>query len=123
MGCKPSKQRVEEFNQREQQVLTPPSKIMDASTHAQQLVQIIRQQISLQLGSKEMNLKATQMITQTFTNSDKPGMIYYVKCSTTNPEWPWIFVKIYEPPTITSVSPVKFRGLKKMKEEYKLVTF
>ena len=38
-------------------------------------------------------------------------------------KWPWAFVKIHEPPAVTSVSNVQFWGMKKMKEEYKLVTF
>lgn len=125
---KTSEQRFEERMAREEAALTPPSKVMDASAHAQLMLQIVRYTIERHLGSKEQNLKATQMITRDFitTNgNDIGGRIYYVKAKTENPEWPWIFVKIYEPPLITGVPGfrVRFRQMKKMDREYELVTF
>ena len=55
---------------------------------------------------------------------DNGGTMYYIKCKVTGlDKWPWIFVKIYEPELVTLATPVAFRGLKKMKEEFKLVTF
>merc|ERR1719384_2999747 len=117
--------------EREEAALSPPSKVMDASQHAQQLVQTVRKTIEFRLGSKERNLKATQMITRTFTNEPKsrlfsnldPGTIYYIKVKTSNENWPWIFVKIYEPPLVTNVFKVKFRNMRRMKNEFELVTF
>ena len=127
MGCAQSNAAAEKaLAAREEQVLSPPSKVTDATEWSQTMVQLVRPNIEVHLGSKEPDLKATQMITRIFTNSDdlqKPGKIHYIKAKTTNPDWPWIFVKVYEPPEITSVSPVKFREMKKMKEEYKLVVF
>ena len=124
---KPSQQKIEERIAREEASFAAPSKIMDASTHAQHLVQIIRYTIEGRLGSKEPDLKATQMITREYLPAKNQigGTIYYVKVQTSNPEWPWLFVKLYEPPVITGVPGfrVRFRGLKKMKEEYQLVTF
>ena len=35
-------------------------------------------------------------------------------------DWPWIFVKIHEPPTATGPMGVHFVSMKKMKEEYKV---
>ena len=121
---KTSQQRFEERIAREEAVLTPPTKVMDASTHAQHMLQIVRYTVEAHLGSKEPNIKATEMITRDFTNGNG-GRIYYVKAKTENPEWPWVFVKIYEPPLITGVPGfrVRFRQMKKMDQEYKLVVF
>ena len=128
---KPSQRKIEERKAREEAALTPPSKVLDASTHAQHLVQIIRYKIEAHLGSKEPNLKAAQMITREYitdnlkNNNKIGGTIYYVKVQTENKDWPWIFVKIYEPPIITGVPGfrVRFMQMKKMDQEYKLVTF
>ena len=38
-------------------------------------------------------------------------------------DWPWIFVKIHEPPTVSGTTGVSFFAMKKMKEDVKLVTF
>mmetsp|Transcript_26164 Transcript_26164/g.39601 ORF Transcript_26164/g.39601 Transcript_26164/m.39601 type:complete len:140 (-) Transcript_26164:219-638(-) len=125
-------ERIERLKANEEAALTPPSKIMDASSHAQHLVLMVKRTIEQTLKSKENNLQATQMITRTFTNcncnkgyrpSSDAASLYFIKVKTSNKEWPWIFVKLYEPPVISSVSPVRVRGLKKMKEEYELVTF
>ena len=107
MGCQQSTQGYNKeaaLAAREEQFLSPPTKVMDATDWTQTLVAFVRKIIEIHLGSKEPNLQATQMITRIFTNSDdlqKPGSIHYIKVKTTNPEWPWIFVKLYEPPQIT----------------------
>lgn len=75
----------------------------------------------LGLSDKFETLTATQMITQTVGNDQ--GMLYFVKVQTLNQKWPWLFLKIYEPPLITDVSKVTLKGFKKMKEEYNLITF
>jgi len=134
MGCEQSK-AVEHFDASEEDMLAKPSAVMDADEHAQNMIVQNRIAIEIQLGSfkPERNMKATQMITRGFIknigssvhNSDDPngGTMYYIKTKTENKDWPWIFLKLYEPPCITCVSLVKFRGLKKMKQEYALVTF
>mmetsp|Transcript_42734 Transcript_42734/g.48561 ORF Transcript_42734/g.48561 Transcript_42734/m.48561 type:complete len:158 (+) Transcript_42734:174-647(+) len=123
--CKLNEKNAEKLNAKEEAVLTLPSKIMDASTHAQRLVLMVKRAIELSLGKKDDQLKATQMIIRTFTNSspNSPAFIYYIKVKMSSTEWPWIFVKIYEPPVINTVSKVVLRDLKKMKEEYGLITF
>ena len=75
---------------------------------------------------KRRTLEAKQMITRILKQNDNPkndGTMYYIKCKTDLSDWPWIFVKIYEPPMVTTASHVQFRSMKKMAEEYKLVTF
>mmetsp|Transcript_42733 Transcript_42733/g.48560 ORF Transcript_42733/g.48560 Transcript_42733/m.48560 type:complete len:168 (+) Transcript_42733:53-556(+) len=133
--CKLNEKNAEKFKAQEEAVLTPPSKIMDASIHAQHLVMIVKRVIELKLGKKDDNLKATQMITRSFTNcstntsitrtlsSSSSASIYFIKVKTSSTEWPWIFVKIYEPPVINTVSKVILRDMKKMKEEFGLITF
>lgn len=121
-------ERIEQHMAREEASLTPPTKVMDASTHAQHLVQIIRYTIEGRLGQKQLNIKAKEMMTREIIVTNKHqigGTIYYIKCTTDHPEWPFIFVKLYEPPVITGVPGfrVRFRQLKKMDREYKLVTF
>eukprot|EP00547_Thalassionema_nitzschioides_P005012 CAMPEP_0194206218 /NCGR_PEP_ID=MMETSP0156-20130528/5304_1 /TAXON_ID=33649 /ORGANISM="Thalassionema nitzschioides, Strain L26-B" /LENGTH=125 /DNA_ID=CAMNT_0038932681 /DNA_START=30 /DNA_END=407 /DNA_ORIENTATION=- len=116
--------------EREERALTPPSKTMDAGEHAQRLVQTVRKVIEFRLGSTK-TLEATQMITRTFTNEPRsrlfdkldPGRIYFIKVKTSNKKWPWIFVKIYEPPLVTNVFKVKFRDMKKMDQEYALISW
>mmetsp|Transcript_22105 Transcript_22105/g.33410 ORF Transcript_22105/g.33410 Transcript_22105/m.33410 type:complete len:133 (+) Transcript_22105:34-432(+) len=117
--------------EKEEAQLGPPSKIMDASQHAQLLVQTVRKTIEFRLGSKaERNLKATQMITRTFINTPRsrllpnlnPGTMYFIKVKTENKQYPWIFVKIYEPPVVTNVFKVKLRKMTKMDREYDLVS-
>lgn len=93
------------------------------STLHQYLVYLVKPMLEIQLSSMKLDeLKATTMITQTVANGDQ-GMVYYVKVHTSEPKWPWIFCKIYEPPLVTDVSPVTLKGFKKMTEDYKLVTF
>ena len=126
---KTRQERIQDAKAREDAALTAPSKVMDASQHSQHLVQIIRHTIEAHLGSKEPTLKATQMITREYiTDNHKSnigGTVYYVKCQTENKEWPWIFVKLYEPPVITGVPGfrVRFMQMKKMAQEYDLVAF
>lgn len=126
MGCVPSQ------HEREEAALGPPSKTMDASEHAQDLVLLVRKPIQFNLcdgpmpPAHKIELKATQMIKRDVKSGiqDNGGTMYYIKCKITGlDKWPWVFVKIYEPELVTVATPVAFRGLKKMKEEYKLVTF
>jgi hypothetical protein len=84
---------------------------------------ILRPTLEVHLGTRHLdNLKATQMITRQVSNGDD-GTMYYIKAKTGLADWPWIFVKIWSPPTITGVSPAQFKRMKKMDQEYKLVTF
>ena len=126
MGC------VQSQHEREEAALGPPSKTMDASEHAQDLVLLVRKPIQFNLcdgpipPAHKIELKATQMIKRDVKSGiqDNGGTMYYIKCKVTGlDEWPWVFVKIYEPELVTVATPVAFRGLKKMKEEFKLVTF
>jgi len=105
---------------------------MDASEHAQDLVLIELKTIEFHLCDgpippvQNIEFEATQMITRDVKSGiqDSGGTMYYIKCKVTGlDKWPWIFVKIYEPALVSIASPVSFRGLKKMKEEFKLVTF
>ena len=66
-------------------------------------------------------LKAKQMISQDIAGNQ--GTMYYVKVNTSNTKMPWLFCKIYEPPTVTGVSPVKLQNVKKVSESEPLVTF
>lgn len=123
-------ERIAERIAREDASLTPPTKIMEASTHAQHLVQIVRYTIEAHLGNwKNLHIRAKEMISREIIVTDKKneigGTIHYIKCETDHPEWPFIFVKLYEPPLITGVPGfrVRFRQLKKMDREYGLVTF
>ena len=117
-------------HEREEASLGPPSKTMDASEYAQELVLMVSKHIESDLGllpvpGKRRHFKAEQMITRD-GGVDPKGTMYYVKVKTSPgecKEWSWLFVKIYEPNLVTDVSRVEFKGLKKMKEEYKLVTF
>jgi len=83
----------------------------------------------LPVPGKRRHFEAKQMIIREMNSTagdHAGGKMYYVKVKTSPgecKEWPWLFVKLYEPPIVTSVSRVEFKGLKKMKEEYKLVTF
>eukprot|EP00585_Thalassiosira_rotula_P001883 CAMPEP_0196140176 /NCGR_PEP_ID=MMETSP0910-20130528/7177_1 /TAXON_ID=49265 /ORGANISM="Thalassiosira rotula, Strain GSO102" /LENGTH=126 /DNA_ID=CAMNT_0041400999 /DNA_START=113 /DNA_END=493 /DNA_ORIENTATION=+ len=112
--------------------LGPPSKTMDASEYAQELVMIVSRTIESHLNllpvpGKRRDFKATQMITRSVDGSSKGagenGTMYYIKVKTPVEKWPWIFVKVHEPPLVTGVSRVKFEAMKKMDQEYKLVTF
>ena len=49
--------------------------------------------------------------------------MYYIKARTDVRDWPWIFVKIHEPPTAYGATGVHFVSMKKMKEEYKVSQF
>lgn len=126
MGCIPSQ------HEREEAALGPASKSVDASEHAQDLVLIELKTIEFHLCDgpippvQNIEFEATQMITRDVKSGiqDSGGTMYYIKCKVTGlDKWPWIFVKIYEPALVSIASPVSFRGLKKMKEEFKLVTF
>lgn len=117
---------------REEAALGPPSKTTDASAYSQELVYIVSKTIESHLNllpvpGKRRTLEAKQMITRNMRgkgdDGNNDGKMYYIKVRTDIKEWPWIFVKIYEPPLVTDVSKVAFRSMKKMKEEYKLVTF
>uniref|UniRef100_A0A7S0FRE4 Uncharacterized protein n=1 Tax=Minutocellus polymorphus TaxID=265543 RepID=A0A7S0FRE4_9STRA len=126
MGCVPSQ------HDREEAALGPASKTMDASEHAQDLVLIELKAVTFHLFDSpippvdNIELKATQMIKRDVKSviQDGGGTLYYIKCNVSGlDEWPWIFIKIYEPALVTVATPVSFRGLKKLKEEFKLVTF
>jgi len=131
MGGKASKAadalRPTTLAEREENALGPPTKIMDASDYAHELVMLVRKKIDFHLNVKKLgDLTATQMITRSVDSRGTPGKggtMYYIKVRTTLTEWPWIFVKIYEPPLVTTASPVGFRGMKKMKDDFKLITF
>ena len=132
MGCTSSKAAASyeaTKKEREEAALGPPSKTMDATEHAQTLVMLVSGMVQADLGLLRplQDLKATQMITRSVDNSVDPsangGTMYYVKVRTDLEDWPWLFVKIFEPPQVTDVSPVAFKGLKKMKDDFALVTF
>lgn len=138
MGCDQSKAKVDEFQAREESMMGAASKCVvneKELEHAQKLVKQVRMAIEIQLGSfwPEKNMKATQMITRQFIsdlnqsvhNGSDPsaGTMFYVKVHTTNKEWPWIHVKVYEPPVISGGGLVNFRGLKKFKQDCDLKTF
>mmetsp|Transcript_27859 Transcript_27859/g.39871 ORF Transcript_27859/g.39871 Transcript_27859/m.39871 type:complete len:134 (+) Transcript_27859:86-487(+) len=120
-----------DLHQREEHALGPPSKTMDASEYAQELVYLVSRTVETHLNllpvpGKRRTLEAKQMIIRVLKNrgeGENDGKMYYIKCKTDVAEWPWIFVKLYEPPLVTGVARVEFRAMKKMKEEYKLVTF
>ena len=96
---------------------------MDADGYAQDLVMMVSKTIGLHLDTLNLGeLKATQMITRDVMTGDK-GTMYYVKVKTVLKDWPWVFVKIFEPPIITDASPVTFKGMKKMVQDFELVTF
>mmetsp|Transcript_14618 Transcript_14618/g.23731 ORF Transcript_14618/g.23731 Transcript_14618/m.23731 type:complete len:123 (-) Transcript_14618:209-577(-) len=122
MGCASSSEAI---TAAEEARLGPPSKTQDASEHAQQLVMLVKPTIEVHLETMHLDhLKATQMITRACISGDDGGTMFYVKCRTNlDDNWPWIFVKLYEPPVVTDVSPVQFKEMKKMDQEYKLVTF
>ncbi|KAL9187124.1 hypothetical protein ACHAXT_010844 [Thalassiosira profunda] len=133
MGIIASKHKAAKDEQLErlEAMLGPPSKTMDASNHVQELVMYVSKTLEshldvLPVPGKRRDLQATQMITRSVRgsgNGENDGIMYYVKVKTHVAKWPWAFVKIHEPPAVTSVSNVQFWGMKKMKEEYKLVTF
>lgn len=136
MGCIASKAAAVEAEKhaREEAHLGPPSKTMDASEHAQELVYMISKQIESDLSmlpvpGKRRHFKAETMIIREMDESagdHAGGKMYYIKVKTSPgeiKEWPWLFVKLYEPLLITDVSRVDFKGLKKMKEDYKLAMF
>jgi hypothetical protein len=70
-------------------------------------------------------LKATQMISRDAVAGANRGTMYYVKVKTSNAKMPWLFCKIYEPPTVTGgVSPVQLKRVKQVVSESEpLVTF
>jgi hypothetical protein len=69
-------------------------------------------------------LKATQMISRDAVAGANRGTMYYVKVKTSNAKMPWLFCKIYEPPTVTGVSPVQLKRVKQgVSESEPLVTF
>lgn len=125
MGCissKASAAAVEAEHEKEEAILGPPSKTMDASEHAQLILMLVSKTIEVHLETFKLDtIKATQMITRQVSNDQ--GTMYYIKAQVSCVKWPWIFVKIYEPPTVTDVSPAVFKGMKKMDQDYKLVTF
>lgn len=140
MGALSSKAKAfeAEKHEREEAAFGPPSKTMDSSEYAQELVYLVSKTIESHLNllpvpGKRRSFEAKQMITRELERSDGKyagdengkhnGMMYYVKVITQVKDWPWIFVKIYEPPLATGVSRVQFKGMKKMKEDFKLVTF
>mmetsp|Transcript_8744 Transcript_8744/g.18746 ORF Transcript_8744/g.18746 Transcript_8744/m.18746 type:complete len:141 (+) Transcript_8744:245-667(+) len=114
-------------------MLGPPSKTMDASEYAQELLMIVKRTIESHLnllpipGPKGHKFAAKQMIVRSVRGNaggaGEEGKMYYIKARTDVGDWPWIFVKIHEPPTATGAMGVHFVSMKKMKEEYKLVTF
>lgn len=120
-----------DLHQREEHALGPPSKTMDASEFAQELVYLVSRTVEAHLNllpvpGKRRTREAKQMIIRVLRNrgdGGNDGKMYYIKCKTEVAEWPWIFVKLYEPALVTDVARVQFRAMKKMKEEYKLVTF
>mmetsp|Transcript_4655 Transcript_4655/g.7193 ORF Transcript_4655/g.7193 Transcript_4655/m.7193 type:complete len:134 (-) Transcript_4655:104-505(-) len=120
-----------DLHQREEHALGPPSKTMDASEYAQDLVYLVSRTVESHLNllpvpGKRRTLEAKQMIIRVLKNrggGENDGKMYYIKCKTEVAEWPWIFVKLYEPALVTNLARVEFRAMKKMKEEYKLVTF
>lgn len=74
------------------------------------------------LGTNDLsNLKATQMITR--DAAENYGTMFYIKVKTSLPDWPWIFVKVWSPQIVSGVSPIKFNKLKKLKQDFELVTF
>jgi len=138
MGCDQSKAKIDEFQAREESMMGSASKCVvndKELEHAQKLVKQVRMAIEIQLGSfwPEKNMSATQMITRQFIsdlnqsvhNGSDPsaGTMFYVKVHTTNKEWPWIHVKVYEPPVISGGGLVNFRGMKKFKQDCDLKTF
>lgn len=133
MGALTSKAKAfdADLHEREEHALGPASKTMDASEYAQDLVYLVSKTIETHLNllpvpGKRRTLEAKQMIIRVLKNKgegENDGHMYYIKCKTDVAEWPWIFVKLYEPPLVTDVSRVEFKAMKKMKEEYKLVTF
>jgi UDP-N-acetylmuramyl tripeptide synthase len=131
MGCVSSKAAaaVERQHAKEESMLGPPSKIMDASEHAQYVLMMVRKTIEQHLGVFELDkLKATQMITRTVGNNGDDGTMYYIKAKVNSDltKCTYVFVKIYEPSTLTvttGVSPVTFKAMKEMDQDYELVTF
>eukprot|EP00578_Thalassiosira_sp_NH16_P016571 CAMPEP_0181110468 /NCGR_PEP_ID=MMETSP1071-20121207/18735_1 /TAXON_ID=35127 /ORGANISM="Thalassiosira sp., Strain NH16" /LENGTH=150 /DNA_ID=CAMNT_0023194251 /DNA_START=125 /DNA_END=577 /DNA_ORIENTATION=+ len=150
MGAAGSKAEDLEATKRErlEAALGPPSKTMDASKNSQDLVMQVAKTIESHLGllpvpGKRRSFEATQMITRDLyrnrndlynssNNGDgkrkNDGVMYYIKLRTDVKEWPWVFVKIFEPPltegvAVTAWSRATFEGMKKMNEDYKLVTF
>lgn len=145
MGCLPkrkkSKSKVEEavlgaeYLLNEEEMLGPASKVRDASEHANDLIQESRVAIELKLScfcpTKE--IKATEMITRHIVGSinhslhasagANTGTMYYIKVKLDNREWPWCFVKLYEPPNATDENHVMFRGIRKMHIENDLFVF
>ena len=125
MGCVKSKAAAfqEEQEQREEAAMGPPSKIMDASEYCGLMLAAVRPTLEVHLATQHLNnLKATQFMTRSVSNGDN-GTMYYIKASTGLSDWPWIFVKVWEPPSINTLDKPKFKGMKKMDQEYKLVIF
>uniref|UniRef100_A0A6U2BUB8 Uncharacterized protein n=1 Tax=Pseudictyota dubia TaxID=2749911 RepID=A0A6U2BUB8_9STRA len=120
-----------ERREREEALLGPPSKTLDATPYVQDLVRIVYKSVEdhLDLGilnTKDVKLESTEYIERVVRGGGKDpkdGTMYYVKVRTNVDKWPWVFAKIYEPPKVTTVSPVTLKGFRKMEEEYKLVTF
>ena len=135
MGCASSKTIkavVEAQHQKEEALLGPPTKIQDASEHAQYVLMFVRKTIEQHLGVFRLDkLIATQMITRDVGQDGKDGTMYYIKAQVNSSatKWEYIFVKAYEPQmaegnTITTTtSPVTFKGMKEMDKDYQLVVF
>lgn len=140
MVCLPRSSKKDEderakFMMQEEEMMGPPSKIQEASEHAQELVLESRVAIEMKLGSfwPTKDLQATEMMTQHVVGSishsvhcgfdSQCGKMYFIKVKTSNKEWPWCFVKLYEPPNPDEDNHVMFRGIRKMHTELNLITF
>eukprot|EP00544_Gedaniella_sp_CCMP2646_P004719 CAMPEP_0202481252 /NCGR_PEP_ID=MMETSP1361-20130828/909_1 /ASSEMBLY_ACC=CAM_ASM_000849 /TAXON_ID=210615 /ORGANISM="Staurosira complex sp., Strain CCMP2646" /LENGTH=121 /DNA_ID=CAMNT_0049108751 /DNA_START=193 /DNA_END=558 /DNA_ORIENTATION=- len=120
MGCMQIKEAT--TAEEEDQILGPPSKVMDASEHVQHLVYMVKPALEMTLLTQSLQtLKAMQMISRDIAGNQ--GTMYYVKVKTSNAKMPWLFCKIYEPPTVTGVSPVQLKNVKQVSESEPLATF
>ena len=114
-------------------MLGPPTKIQDATEHAQYILMMTRETIEQHLGVFKLDkLRATQMITRDVgRDGEEYGTMYYIKAQVNSQltKWTWIFVKIFEPKTtpgdtiVTTTSPVTFKAMKEMDQDYELVIF
>lgn len=96
--------------------------LLTNDTSSQRLVYMVKPVLEIQLLTQNLKpLKATQMIIQPFLGDN--GSYYYVKVQTPAKKHQWIFVKIYEPPQLTNVSPVQLKGVKTVNESDTLTTF
>lgn len=90
----------------------------------QRLVYMVKPALEVELSVMYIkSLEATQMIVQPYQGDN--GSLYYVrvKAFTSAKDFIWIFAKIYEPPQLTDVSPVRLRKAMKVKETDTLTTF